>query len=170
MGHRYNSGVNGSVIAVGISAALASGVEFVEALTIVLAVGFTKSWRDALKGTAAATVALVCLVTLLGFGLLHLVSLDALRLVIGALLLVFGLKWLRKAILRFSGLKSLHDEDEAYRKEVERFRATGAGRGQRLAGSTQTGVRTGVFLFEGAEVVFIVVGLGAAGRAFGLRR
>ena len=80
---------------------LASAVEMVEALTIVLAVGVTKGWRTALEGTLVALLVLGALVVLLGPTLIHLVPLTTLRLVIGALLLVFGLQWLRKAVLRF---------------------------------------------------------------------
>lgn len=149
---------------VAISAALASAVEFVEALTIVLAVGFTKSWRDAFEGTALAAVALIIMVAIIGLGLLQYVSIDVLRTVIGALLLVFGLKWLRKAILRYSGLKSLHDEEATFREETERIRANARNQGRDwFAVSTSF---NGVFL-EGLEVVFIVIGMGAAGRAMG---
>ncbi|HZT95719.1 MAG TPA: hypothetical protein VFB34_02665 [Chloroflexota bacterium] len=153
-----------SIVFVAASAALASGVEFVEALTIVLAVGLTKSWRDALEGTAAASIALVILVAVLGFGLLRVVPLDALRLIIGVLLLVFGLKWLRKAILRYAGLKAQRNEDEEYQSEIERMKSGGQGRGRDWLGVSTA--FNGVFL-EGTEVVFIVIGLGAAGRALG---
>jgi Ca2+/H+ antiporter, TMEM165/GDT1 family len=156
--------VSGSVLLVAVSAAIASGVEFVEALTIVLAVGVTKTWRDALEGTAAAAVALVVLVAVLGIGLLRVVPLHALQLGIGMLLLVFGLKWLRKAILRFSGLKAKRDEAKEFQEELERMRSGG-----RAPGRDWLGVSTafnGVFL-EGTEVVFIVIGLGAAGKALG---
>lgn len=153
-----------SVIFVAVSAGLASAVEFVEALTIVLAVGFTKSWRDAFEGTAGAAVALAIMVAVIGFGLLQFVSIDVLRTVIGALLLIFGLKWLRKAILRYSGLKALHNEEATFLEETERIRANAKGQGRDwFAVSTAF---NGVFL-EGLEVVFIVIGMGAAGRALG---
>jgi uncharacterized membrane protein len=156
--------MNPSTIFVATSAALASGVEFVEALTIVLAVGVSKSWRDALEGTAGAVVALAAMVAIVGIGLLQLVPLDVLRTVIGALLLIFGLKWLRKAILRYAGLKALHDEEKAFQEEVARVRANTAGRGRDwFAVSTAF---NGVFL-EGLEVIFIVIGMGAAGKAMG---
>lgn len=153
-----------STVFVAVSAALASGVEFVEALTIVLAVGFTKSWRDAFEGTAGAALALALMVAVIGLGLLRLVPIDVLRTVIGTLLLVFGLKWLRKAILRYSGLKALHDEDETFRQETERVRggATATGRDWFAVSTAFNGV-----LLEGLEVVFIVIGLGAAGKAMG---
>jgi uncharacterized membrane protein len=156
--------VSTSTVFVAVSAALASGVEFVEALTIVLAVGFTKGWRDALEGTGAATVALAVMVAVIGIGLLRVVPIEVLRTVIGALLLVFGLKWLRNAILRYSGLKALHDEEETFRKETERVRSKAPGTGRDwFAVSTAF---NGVFL-EGLEVVFIVIGLGTAGKALG---
>lgn len=154
-----------SVIFVAVSAGLASAVEFVEALTIVLAVGFTKSWRDAFEGTAAASVALVILVAIISFGLLRYVSIDVLRTVIGALLLIFGLKWLRKAILRYSGLKALHNEDATFLEEQERMRSSGGGPGKRDWFAVSTAFN-GVLL-EGLEVVFIVIGMGAAGKALG---
>jgi len=153
-----------SLVFVAVSSALASAVEFVEALTIVLAVGVTKSWRDAFEGTAAASVALAVMVAIIGLGLLQLIPINTLRIVIGALLLVFGLKWLRKAILRYSGFKALHDEERAFQEEVERVRAGATGTGRDwFAVSTAF---NGVFL-EGLEVVFIVIGMGAAGKAMG---
>jgi uncharacterized membrane protein len=147
-------------VVVAVSAALASGVEFVEALTIVLAVGLTRGWRVAFQGTAAAAAALVFLVVLLGLGLLRFVPLSALQLVIGVLLLVFGLKWLRKAILRFSGLKSMRDEASEFANETQRLRDASAD-GERDWFGLSTAFN-GVFL-EGTEVVFIVLGFGAAG-------
>lgn len=156
--------MSGSAVFVAASAALASGVEFVEALTIVLAVGFSRGWRTAFEGTAAAAVALAILVAVIGIGLLQIVPIDVLRTVIGALLLIFGLKWLRKAILRYSGLKALHDEEKAYQEEMERVRARGDTPGRDWFAVTTA--FNGVFL-EGLEVVFIVIGLGAAGKAFG---
>src|ERR671939_763338 len=89
----------------------------VEALTIVLAVGITRDWRSSLTGVGAATVALGAIVAALGPAL-TLIPIDALRLVVGALLLTFGLQWLRKAILRASGYKALHDEDAIFAREV----------------------------------------------------
>src|SRR6266542_6260642 len=92
-----------------LSAFLASAVEMVEALTIVLAVGVTRGWRSAGWGVAAAVGALVVIVAGLGPALANL-PIDSMRLVVGTVLLVFGLQWLRKAVLRASGLKALHDE------------------------------------------------------------
>src|SRR5436305_12491577 len=99
------------------SAFLASAVEMVEALTIVLAAGLTRGWRSSLIGVAAAALALTVVVAALGPAL-TLVPLNALRLVVGALLLVFGLQWLRKAILRASGFKALHDEDAIFATQI----------------------------------------------------
>ncbi|HVS84592.1 MAG TPA: hypothetical protein VHD91_03065 [Gaiellaceae bacterium] len=142
------------------SAFLASAVEFVEALTIVLAAGLARGWRSSLAGVAAATLALAVVVAALGPAL-TVVPLSALRLVVGGLLLVFGLQWLRKAILRASGYKALHDEDAIFARELEEAR--GVDRVER-AGLDWFGFVLsfkGVFL-EGMEVVFIVLTFGAA--------
>ena len=115
-----------SAVLLVLSSFLASAVEMVEALTIVLAAGLTRGWRSSLTGVAAAALALAVVVAALGPAL-TLVPLNALRLVVGALLLVFGLQWLRKAILRASGFKALHDEDAIFAQELreaERRRAT----------------------------------------------
>src|SRR6267142_2391933 len=108
-----------------LAAFLASAVEMVEALTIVLAVGVTRGWRSTLTGVGVATLALAAVVAALGPALTA-VPIDGLRVVVGGLLLIFGLQWLRKAILRASGFKSLHDEDAIY--ERERQAAALAGR------------------------------------------
>ena len=100
-----------------LSAFLASGVEFVEALTIVLAAGLGRGWRSSLAGLGAATLVLAVVVVALGPALTK-IPIDALRLLVGGLLLVFGLQWLRKAILRASGYKALHDEDAIFAREL----------------------------------------------------
>ena len=105
-----------SLVLVG-AAFLASAVEMVEALTIVLAVGVTRGWRSAASGVVAALAALGIVVAALGPALAR-VPIDSLRLAVGVLLLVFGLQWLRKAILRASGLKALHDEQVTYEAEL----------------------------------------------------
>lgn len=138
----------------------ACAVESVEALTIVLAVGLTRGWRSAVQGTLAALVVLAALVAALGPAL-RVVPLDALRLVVGGLLLVFGLGWLRKAILRASCLKALHDEDAIFARE----RASAASADNRSRASVAdwyafTLSFKGVLL-EGLEVVFIVLTFGA---------
>src|SRR6476469_3451509 len=104
------------------AAFLACAVEMVEALTIVLAVGVTRGWRSAGWGVAAALSGLTVIVAALGPALAHL-PIDSLRLVVGTILLVFGLQWLRKAVLRASGLKALHDEEAIYEAEVAMLRA-----------------------------------------------
>src|SRR4051812_49820947 len=116
----------GSVLLV-VSSFLASAVEMVEALTIVLAAGLTRGWRSSLAGVGAAAAALAAVVAALGPAL-TLVPIDALRLAVGALLLVFGLQWLRKAILRASGYKPLHDEEAIFRRETAEARAADGGR------------------------------------------
>src|SRR5579872_1248833 len=100
-----------------LSTFLASAVEMVEALTIVLAAGLARGWRSSLYGVAAASVVLAGIVGALGPAL-TVIPLSDLRLVVGALLLVFGLQWLRKAILRASGFKALHDEDAIFTREL----------------------------------------------------
>jgi uncharacterized membrane protein len=142
-----------------LSSFLASAVEMVEALTIVLAAGITRGWRSSLTGVAAATVALAVVVAALGPAL-TLVPINVLRLVVGSLLLVFGLQWLRKAILRASGFKALHDEDAVFAESIRD--AETAPREER-AGLDWYGFTLsfkGVFL-EGMEVAFIVLTFGS---------
>jgi uncharacterized membrane protein len=143
-----------------LSAFLASGVEFVEALTIVLAAGLARGWRSSLAGLGAATIVLAVLVAALGPAL-TVIPIQALRLVVGALLLVFGLQWLRKAILRASGYKALHDEDEIFAREIAEAR--GAEHVER-AGVDWYGFTLSFkgVLLEGLEVVFIVLTFGSA--------
>ncbi len=141
------------------AAFLACAVEMVEALTIVLAVGVTRGWRSAIIGTATALGALTIVVAALGPALAVL-PIDGLRLFVGGLLLVFGLQWLRKAILRASGFKALHDEDAIFAEEQLAARAASRD-GSRLDWYTFTVSFKGVFL-EGLEVAFIVVTFGGA--------
>jgi len=138
---------------------LASTVEMVEALTIVLAAGVTRGWRSSLIGVGAALVALAVITALLGPALV-LIPIDALRLVVGALLLVFGLQWLRKAILRASGYKALHDEAAIYQREVAAAQGEGTVVRAGLDWYAFTLCFKGVLL-EGLEVAFIVVTFGA---------
>jgi uncharacterized membrane protein len=155
-----------SAVLIVLGAFLASAVEMVEALTIVLGVGTVRGWRSTLIGAGAAGIVLVALVAALGPALRE-IPIDALRLVVGALLLAFGLQWLRKAILRASGYKALHDEDEAFREEREQ--AATAGREERagLDWYSFTVAFKGVLL-EGLEVVFIVIAFGSAQGHLGL--
>ncbi len=138
---------------------LASAVEFVEAFTIVLAMGLSRSWRAALTGTAVALLALTAVTAVTGVALIHWVSESVLQLVIGTLLLLFGLQWLRKAILRASGLATLHDEQAAFRAEQETARQAGHKMHLGLDWVAFTISFKGVFL-EGLEVVFIVITFG----------
>jgi uncharacterized membrane protein len=143
-----------------LGAFLASAVEMVEALTIVLGVGVVRGWRSPLLGVAAASFVLLGLIAVIGPALGS-IPIEDLRLVVGALLLVFGLQWLRKAILRSSGYKALHDEDEAFREERKRAAAAGEVRRAGLDWYSFTVAFKGVLL-EGLEVVFIVISFGAA--------
>src|ERR1700677_1712017 len=143
---------------------LTAAVEMVEALTIVLAVGHTRGWRSALEGAGVALITLAALVAVLGPALVE-IPLDTLRLVIGVVLLIFGLQWLRKAVLRASGYKAKHDEDALYRKTV----ATLALEGERPHRDRVAFVVAfkGVFL-EGLEIVVAVLTLGDSAHRLGL--
>jgi uncharacterized membrane protein len=149
-----------------LGAFLASAVEMVEALTIVLGVGVVRGWRSTLIGVAAATIVLATLVAALGPAL-GVVPISALRLVVGALLLAFGLQWLRKAILRASGYTAFHDEDEAFRREQDQAATAGPEQRAGLDWYSFTVSFKGVLL-EGLEVVFIVLSFGSAQGRLGL--
>ncbi|HEV7913613.1 MAG TPA: hypothetical protein VGP22_07585 [Albitalea sp.] len=141
---------------------MASMVEFVEALTIVLAVGVVRGWRSALLGTAAGVGVLALLVLALGQSL-SAVPLPVLQLVVGVLLLMFGMRWLRKAVLRAAGVLPLHDEAEAFAKETAALRRQGPA--VRAAIDKIAFIASfKAVLLEGIEVVFIVIALGAGGR------
>jgi Ca2+/H+ antiporter, TMEM165/GDT1 family len=138
---------------------LAAAVEFVEAFTIVLAMGITRGWRSTLAGTAAALVVLVVVTVIAGYALVQWFPESLLQLIIGTLLLIFGLQWLRKAVLRSSGLKAVHDEDAIFRAEAEAAEEAGH--------ETVLGLDWFAFvvsfkgvLLEGLEVVFIVLTFG----------
>jgi uncharacterized membrane protein len=142
-----------------LSAFLASAVEMVEALTIVLASALARGWRSSLAGVGAATLALAAITAALGPALTA-IPLDALRVAVGGLLLVFGLQWLRKAILRASGFKALHDEDAIFARELEEARSAGQ---DVRAGLDWYGFVLSFkgVLLEGLEVVFIVLTFGS---------
>lgn len=142
------------------AAFLASVVEFVEALTVVLAVGTVRGWRGALIGSGGALVVLLAIVAALGPALIH-IPLKIIQLGVGTLLLLFGMRWLRKAILRSAGVIPLHDEEAAYAKETESLRRIGGAR----AGWDTVAIATAfkITMLEGLEVVFIVVAVGAGG-------
>jgi uncharacterized membrane protein len=157
--------MSGPELGLAISVFLACAVEAVEALTIVLAVGTTRSWRSALFGVGAGALALAAIVAGLGPALTAL-PIDVLRLLVGGLLLIFGLQWLRKAILRAAGLKPTHDESEAFKEEMGAARA---------AGSIHAGFDGYSFaiafkgvLLEGLEVAFIVLSFGSNQNNIGL--
>lgn len=138
---------------------LACVVEAVEALTIVLAAGTSSDWRSAISGVVSGIIVLAVVVAVLGPAL-TLMPLRVLRLVVGGLLVIFGLQWLRKAILRASGLKALHDEDAIYPTELAAAMAAPAGRSAIVDWYSFTLSFKGVVL-EGLEVAFIVLTVGA---------
>jgi uncharacterized membrane protein len=159
--------MTGPELGLAVSVFLACAVEAVEALTIVLAVGVTRSWRSALYGVGAAVVALAAIVGALGPALTSL-PLNTLRVAVGGLLLVFGLQWLRKAVLRAAGLKALHDEEAAFVSETAAAReAGGAPVAGRIDGYSFAIAFKGVLL-EGLEVAFIVLTFGANQHNIGL--
>jgi uncharacterized membrane protein len=141
---------------------LASIVEFVEALTIVLVIGVTINWRSSLWGAITALGALAILIATFGAALVTFVPLGVLRLVIGLILVLFGLQWLLKAVLRYSGLKALHDEAAISEREQREVAA------MKISGSQQSingfGFATcfKAVLLEGLEVAFIVVSFGTS--------
>ncbi|MDP9089594.1 MAG: hypothetical protein M3O26_12765 [Pseudomonadota bacterium] len=143
------------------AAFLASLVEFVEALTVVLAVGVVRGWRAALVGSGAATLVLLAIIGLLG-PLLTRIPLDTIQLAVGVLLLLFGMRWLRKAILRASGIIAMHDEVRIFAEQEAALRRMEGGRG----GLDTAGVIASfkITMLEGIEVVFIVIALGAGGK------
>lgn len=150
--------MSGAEASLAISVFLASAVEAVEAFTIVLAVGSTRGWPSALSGTAAASLVLVAVIAILGPALTVL-PIDVLRLIVGGLLLVFGLQWLRKAILRAGGAKAMHDELAAF--EEERAAASLAPRPGEGIDSYAFAISFKAVLLEGLEVAFIALTFGA---------
>ena len=139
---------------------LASLVEFVEALTIVLAVGVTRGWRSAILGALTGVVVLTALVLLFGPSL-RFVQIRPLQLLVGILLLLFGMRWLRKAILRAAGVLSLHDEEKIFRRETQAL----SSKSRFVSAIDGIGFVTSckAVLIEGLEVVFIVLAVGATG-------
>lgn len=143
-----------------LAAFLASMVEFVEALTVVLAVGTVRGWRGALAGTGGALLVLLVISLALGPALTR-IPLDLVQMVVGTLLLLFGLRWLRKAVLRAAGILALHDEAAAFTKETDALRRLGGASG----GWDKVGIAAAfkITMLEGIEVVFIVIAVGAGG-------
>lgn len=156
----FNPGTVGLVTAVFV----ASAVECVEAFTIVLAMGLTRGWKSTIVGSVLALVALGLVVAIAGVSLGTVISQSLLQLIIGSLLLVFGLQWLRKSILRSSGLKEKHDQASIFQREQENARK--ASEEERLGLDWFAFVVSfkGVFL-EGLEVVFIVITFGLSASA-----
>jgi Ca2+/H+ antiporter, TMEM165/GDT1 family len=142
-----------------VAAFLASLVECVEALTVVLAVGSVRGWRSALAGAATALMVLGVIVAALGPALTR-IPLRVVQLAVGTMILLFGLRWLRKAILRSAGLIPLHDEAAAFAKSTAAMRGAG-----RAAGLDKVAFTAAfhITMLEGTEVVFIVIALGAGG-------
>jgi uncharacterized membrane protein len=143
-----------------LAAFLASIVEGVEALTVVLAVGATRGWKSAVAGAALALVVLLALVAILGPAL-SLIPLKLLQLVVGTLLLLFGMRWLRKAILRAAGVLALHDEATIYQTHTAAMLEHGAAPGGWDGVAISTAFQ--ITLLEGVEVVFIVIAVSAGG-------
>jgi len=148
-------------LAVALPSFLASLVEFVEALTIVVAVGATRGWRAAGIGTMAGVAVLAVAVGALGPTLVR-VPIASLQLVIGVLLLFFGMRWLRKAALRYAGAIALHDEAQIYAKHSERLAAAVPAVGYDWGAIATT---FNAVVLEGLEIVFIVIALGATAGA-----
>ena len=149
-----------NAVALVLTVFVACAVEAVEALTIVLAAGLTREWRSTFQGMAVALVVLAVVVAAVGPAL-TLFPLGALRLVVGALLAVFGLQWLRKGILRASGYKGLHDETSIYERQVAAARAAAAGGKHGVHDWYAFTLSFKGVLLEGLEVVFIVITFGA---------
>ncbi|MDR3585572.1 MAG: hypothetical protein P4L59_09630 [Desulfosporosinus sp.] len=139
---------------------LASMVEFVEALTIVLVVGVTINWKSSLLGASAAALTLAVLVAAFGSTLVLFIPIEVLRLAIGLILILFGLQWLKKALLRYSGLKAMHDEAAIYEEEMRELRAHGKIDPGKFNGfGFLTSYKS--VLLEGLEVAFIVITFGS---------
>jgi len=145
-----------------IAAFFASLVEFVEALTIVLAVGVTRGWRWALIGGAAGGVMLILLTLALGPAL-QLVPLATLQVVVGVLLLLFGMRWLRKAILRAAGIIRLHDEEKIFVDQAQAMGVTSFRSGSDAFDAIAFVTTFKAVMIEGLEVVFIVIAVGVTG-------
>ncbi|MGA2385880.1 MAG: hypothetical protein ABSG33_05060 [Candidatus Bathyarchaeia archaeon] len=152
--------IDQSTVLLFITVALASAVEATEALTILLAAGITRGWRSTFEGALLAIACLALIVLAVGTALIRYVPLYALRTVVGILLLIFGLQWLTKAILRQTGFKAAHDEHDIYDKEVAALSKEAGIRGRR--DSLAFAVSFKGVLLEGMEVVMIVISFGLA--------
>jgi len=146
--------------AITVAAFLASAVEFVEAFTIVLVVGVTINWRSSLLGALTAAATLAIIIAVFGVAIVQFVPIEVLRLVVGIILVLFGLKWLKKALLRYSGLKALHDEEAIYEEKMAELRAWGEISNTRLQ-PFAVALSFKSVLLEGLEVAFIVITFGS---------
>jgi uncharacterized membrane protein len=149
-----------------LSAFLASAVEFVEAVTIVLAVGVTRQWRSTLIGVGAAVLTLAALVIVFGTAIALFVPIGLLRLIVGGFLVIYGLQWLTKAVLRAGGAKAKHDEAAIFAAEVAELRGEPPVAASGMDWISFTVAFKGVLL-EGLEVAFIVVTFGASADLLG---
>jgi len=149
----------GSTVLLMVTVMAASAVEAVEALTIILASGITHGWRSTWEGAIVAFFALAAVVGVLGTTIIHHVDIDVLRVIVGTLLLIFGMQWITKAILRSSGFKAPHDEAKIYEKEVEELKKEKHIRHGKRDSIAFVVSFKGVFL-EGMEVVMIVITFG----------
>ena len=159
--------MSGASFALFISVFLACSVEAVEAVTIVLAAGTARDWKSALRGVFAGLVTLAVIIAIFGPAISHL-PISVLRVVVGGLLLVFGLTWLRKAILRSSGYKALHDEQKIFQEELEAARAAAKLTRHGVADWYAFTLSYKGVLLEGLEVVFIVLTFGTIAHKVGL--
>ena len=159
--------MSGASLALFISVFLASAVEAVEAVTIVLAAGTARDWKSALRGVVAGLFTLAVIIAIFGPAISHL-PISVLRTFVGGLLLVFGLTWLRKAILRASGLKAMHDEEQIFQEELEAARAAAQSTRHGVADWYAFTLSYKAVLLEGLEVVFIVLTFGTIAHKVGL--
>ena len=159
--------MSGASFALFISVFLASAVEAVEAVTIVLAAGTARDWKSALRGVVAGLFTLAIIIAIFGPAISYL-PISVLRTVVGGLLLVFGLTWLRKAILRASGLKAMHDEEKIFQEELEAARAAAKSTRHGVADWYAFTLSYKAVLLEGLEVVFIVLTFGTIAHKVGL--
>lgn len=156
-----------SGLALFISVFLACAVEAVEATTIVLAAGTARDWKSALLGTGGGIGVLAVIIGVFGHSISSL-PINSLRLFVGGLLLVFGLQWIRKAILRASGYKALHDEDLIFQEELAVAKAAKAGKRFGVADWYAFTLSFKGVLLEGLEVAFIVLTFGTIQHQVGL--
>ena len=155
------------VIALFVTVALASAVEMVEAATIVLALGASRGWRSAIVGSLFAIVTLALIVLIAGPSIL-LVPIDVLRLLVGVLLLIFGMQWLRKAILRATGFKALHDEEKIFEAELQSAKTAEKTKTFSNLDKYSFTLSFKTVLLEGFEVIFIVLTFGALKNSLGI--